>query len=106
MGGKVDASDFAPRCVSGDMNGRLDGEAAIITDSAGLHRDAHRSRIWSKFPDLEAEKLRANALHPPGRIGRPEEAGWTAVFLASDEAPFINAATIVIDGGRSVLYHE
>jgi NAD(P)-dependent dehydrogenase (short-subunit alcohol dehydrogenase family) len=32
--------------------------------------------------------------------------GWTAVFLASDEAPFINAATIVIDGGRSVLSHE
>jgi NAD(P)-dependent dehydrogenase (short-subunit alcohol dehydrogenase family) len=31
---------------------------------------------------------------------------WTAVFLASDEAPFINAETIVIDGGRSALYHD
>ena len=61
---------------------------------------------WSGFPDPEAEKRRAYALHPPGRIGRPEEVGWTAVFLASDEAPFINAATIVIDGGRSVLYHD
>jgi hypothetical protein len=30
----------------------------------------------------------------------------TAVFLASDEAPFINAECIVIDGGRSVLYHD
>jgi hypothetical protein len=28
------------------------------------------------------------------------------VFLASDEAPFINAEAIVIDGGRSVLYHD
>src|ERR1700744_88974 len=64
------------------------------------------TEYWSSFPDPEAEKRRAYALHPPGRIGRPEEVGWTAVFLASDEAPFINAATIVIDGGRSVLYHE
>ena len=38
--------------------------------------------------------------------GIPEEVAWTAVFLASDEAPFINAETIVIDGGRSVLYHD
>lgn len=61
---------------------------------------------WSSFADPEAEKKRAYALHPPRRIGRPEEVGWTAVFLASDEAPFINAATVVIDGGRSVLYHD
>jgi NAD(P)-dependent dehydrogenase (short-subunit alcohol dehydrogenase family) len=61
---------------------------------------------WSTFPDPEAEKQRAYNLHPPKRIGRPEEVAWTAVFLASDEAPFINAATIVIDGGRSVLYHD
>lgn len=61
---------------------------------------------WAGFPDPAAERARAEALHPPRRIGRPEEVGWTAVFLASDEAPFINAETIVIDGGRSVLYHE
>ena len=61
---------------------------------------------WNTFPDPEAERRRAHALHPPRRIGRPEEVAWTAVFLASDEAPFINAATIVIDGGRSVLYHD
>jgi len=61
---------------------------------------------WQTFPDPESERARAYALHPPGRIGRPEEVAMTAVFLASDEAPFINAETIVIDGGRSVLYHE
>jgi NAD(P)-dependent dehydrogenase (short-subunit alcohol dehydrogenase family) len=61
---------------------------------------------WSTFPDPEAERRRAYDLHPPRRIGRPEEVAMTAVFLASDEAPFINAACIVIDGGRSVLYHE
>ncbi|MDQ0471961.1 SDR family oxidoreductase [Labrys wisconsinensis] len=61
---------------------------------------------WNTFPDPEAERRRAYDLHPPKRIGRPEEVAMTAVFLASDEAPFINAACIVIDGGRSVLYHE
>jgi NAD(P)-dependent dehydrogenase (short-subunit alcohol dehydrogenase family) len=61
---------------------------------------------WASFPNPEAERQRACAIHPPGRIGRPEEVAMTAVFLGSDEAPFINAATLVIDGGRSVLYHE
>jgi NAD(P)-dependent dehydrogenase (short-subunit alcohol dehydrogenase family) len=61
---------------------------------------------WNGFPDPAAERQRAYDLHPPRRIGRPEEVAMTAVFLGSDEAPFINAACIVIDGGRSVLYHE
>jgi NAD(P)-dependent dehydrogenase (short-subunit alcohol dehydrogenase family) len=61
---------------------------------------------WATFPDPDAERRRAFDLHPPRRIGRPEEVAMTALFLASDEAPFINAECIVIDGGRSVLYHE
>jgi NAD(P)-dependent dehydrogenase (short-subunit alcohol dehydrogenase family) len=61
---------------------------------------------WTTFPDPEAERKRAYDLHPPKRIGKPEEVAMTALFLASDEAPFINAETIVIDGGRSVLYHD
>jgi NAD(P)-dependent dehydrogenase (short-subunit alcohol dehydrogenase family) len=64
------------------------------------------TEYWAGFPDPAAERARAEAIHPPRRIGRPEEVGWTAVFLASDEAPFINAETIMIDGGRSVLYHD
>ena len=61
---------------------------------------------WATFPDPDAEKQRAYDLHPPRRIGTPAEVAMTAVFLASDEAPFINAECIVIDGGRSVLYHD
>ena len=60
---------------------------------------------WNTFPDPEAEKQRAYQLHPPGRIGRPDEVAWPAVFLASDEAGFINGEALVVDGGRSVLYH-
>ncbi|MDR3472123.1 MAG: SDR family oxidoreductase [Devosia sp.] len=61
---------------------------------------------WQSFADPEAERRRTYDLHPPGRIGKPQEVAMTAVFLASDEAPFINASCITIDGGRSVLYHE
>lgn len=60
---------------------------------------------WNTFPDPEAERQRAYRLHPPGRIGTPDEVAWPAVFLASDEAGFINGASLVIDGGRSILYH-
>lgn len=69
--------------------------------------DTPIAEAWfARFPDPEAERRRAMEIHPPGRLGRPDEVAMTALFLASDEAPFINAACVVIDGGRSVLYHE
>jgi NAD(P)-dependent dehydrogenase (short-subunit alcohol dehydrogenase family) len=61
---------------------------------------------WNTFPDPAAERAKAEALHPPGRIGTAQEVAMTAVFLASDEAPFINGEEIVIDGGRSLIYHD
>ena len=61
---------------------------------------------WNGFADPHAERQRALDLHPPKRIGQPLEVAMTAVFLASDEAPFINASCITIDGGRSVMYHD
>ncbi|WP_434596384.1 SDR family oxidoreductase [Pseudomonas sp. R4-83] len=61
---------------------------------------------WNGFADPHAERQRAFDLHPPKRIGQPLEVAMTAVFLASDEAPFINASCITIDGGRSVMYHD
>jgi meso-butanediol dehydrogenase/(S,S)-butanediol dehydrogenase/diacetyl reductase len=40
---------------------------------------------------------------PVGRHGQPEDIVNAAIFLASDEATFINGANLVIDGGGSVL---
>jgi NAD(P)-dependent dehydrogenase (short-subunit alcohol dehydrogenase family) len=56
-------------------------------------------------PDPESERRRQAELLPCKRIGRPEEVAYTALFLASDEARFINATDILVDGGRSQLYH-
>jgi NAD(P)-dependent dehydrogenase (short-subunit alcohol dehydrogenase family) len=61
---------------------------------------------WNTFADPAAARAKTLALHPPKRICSPQEVAMTALFLASDEAPFINGATIPIDGGRSILYHE
>ncbi|ABC37253.1 SDR family oxidoreductase [Burkholderia thailandensis] len=61
---------------------------------------------WNAQPDPEAARRETLALQPMKRIGRADEVAMTAVFLASDEAPFINASCITIDGGRSVLYHD
>jgi len=57
-------------------------------------------------PDPEKERRRQAELLPCKRLGTPEEVAYTALFLASDEARFINAADILIDGGRTYLYHE
>jgi NAD(P)-dependent dehydrogenase (short-subunit alcohol dehydrogenase family) len=52
------------------------------------------------------ERQRQVDLLPPKRIGEPIEVAYTALFLASDEARFINATDILIDGGRAQLYHD
>ncbi|MCX4160451.1 MULTISPECIES: SDR family oxidoreductase [Paraburkholderia] len=61
---------------------------------------------WNAQPDPAAAQQATLALQPMKRIGHPEEVAMTAVFLASDEAPFINASCITVDGGRSALYHD
>ncbi|KRG71299.1 short-chain dehydrogenase [Stenotrophomonas terrae] len=90
-----------------------------MTRSLGIEYAAHGIRVNSISPGLilvprieawfEREpgaRERQTALLPPRRIGTPEEVAYTALFLASDEACFINATDILIDGGRSQVYHD
>jgi NAD(P)-dependent dehydrogenase (short-subunit alcohol dehydrogenase family) len=44
------------------------------------------------------------SVNPMKRFGEPEEIGYLVAFLLSDEARFINAAVIPIDGGQSYKY--
>lgn len=41
--------------------------------------------------------------HPLGRLGRPSDVAKVALFLASDDAAYLNAVDIVIDGGQSLI---
>lgn len=39
-----------------------------------------------------------NDAQPQGRLGRPDEIANAALFLASDQASFVNGATLAVDG--------
>jgi NAD(P)-dependent dehydrogenase (short-subunit alcohol dehydrogenase family) len=62
--------------------------------------------IWNDSPDPEAERRRWEDLHPMRKIGQPKDVAAAAVFLASSEADFITGESLMIDGGRSVVYHD
>jgi len=72
----------------------------------GYIESQHTHDWWNVQAEQKQAKQAALDLQPMKRIGRPEEVAMTAVFLASDEAPFINASCITVDGGRSALYHD
>jgi len=46
------------------------------------------------------------AIIPQGRLGRPEEVAYAALFLASDEASHVTGHTLVVDGGIEVDNHQ
>lgn len=43
------------------------------------------------------------AMMPIGRLGHPEEIAKVALFLASDAPVLMHGATIVVDGGKTIL---
>jgi NAD(P)-dependent dehydrogenase (short-subunit alcohol dehydrogenase family) len=45
-------------------------------------------------------------LHPLGRVAHAQEIAAAIVYLLSDNASFINGATVPVDGGRSVLARD
>lgn len=60
---------------------------------------------WAAHPDPKAARAETMALHPQGRIATPEEIARAAVFMISDECPFMTATCLTVDGGLSVRQH-
>jgi glucose 1-dehydrogenase len=59
---------------------------------------------WIETPgeheEFGADLLRqAGPILPWGRLGRPEDVGKAAVFLASDDADYITGTALLVDGG-------
>ena len=54
-----------------------------------------------KYHKHEKEKVRAelNQRQPVGRLGKPEEIAYMAVYLCSDQAAFVHGSVVSIDGG-------
>ncbi len=77
---------------------RVNGIAPGVVDTpmwAGV--DA----LFAKYEDLPIgeKKRRVGLAVPLGRMGAPAEMAGAAVFLASDEARYITAQTLNVDGG-------
>ncbi|MCW2982886.1 MAG: family oxidoreductase, partial [Conexibacter sp.] len=60
-------------------------------------------QIAELLADPEHPMHGMEAAHPLGRLGEPEDVARVALFLASDDAAYLNAIDIVVDGGQSVI---
>jgi NAD(P)-dependent dehydrogenase (short-subunit alcohol dehydrogenase family) len=59
------------------------------------------TRIYfDKLREQDPQKLdRIIGHHPLGRLGKPEDVAYAALFLASDESPWITGLDMGVDGG-------
>src|SRR6201996_3490701 len=57
-----------------------------------------RTAMMEAMPDEMVNQLAA--LAPAGRVGQPAELAAAIVFLASDDASFVQGVTLAVDGGR------
>ena len=56
--------------------------------------------LSKNYPGKEAEMFeKLSKTQPIGRMGKPEEIGYLALYLCSNEASFITGTCLMVDGG-------
>lgn len=71
-------------------------------EAAAVDTDMLRAGFVDDMNSFETLKN----FHPTQEIGRVDEVGKLAVMLANEEIPFLNGATIQLDGGISNCLHD
>jgi meso-butanediol dehydrogenase/(S,S)-butanediol dehydrogenase/diacetyl reductase len=97
-------------------HGAAKGGVLSLTRHLAASGARHGIRVNAISPGLtrtpQIEHLLADPEHPMhaiargnplGRMAEPEDVARVALFLASDDAAYVNAAEIVVDGGESVI---
>lgn len=69
------------------------------TIAPGFIESKMLARALENDPERKSRVLRRT---PAGRLGKPEEIGLAAAFLASDASKFITGICLPVDGGNSI----
>lgn len=85
------------------------GAVRLLTKSAALYcaQQKYPIRINSVHPGIIATPMggevpgakKVAAMHPMGRMGKPEEVANLIIYLASDESSFTTGGEFTVDGG-------
>jgi NAD(P)-dependent dehydrogenase (short-subunit alcohol dehydrogenase family) len=67
----------------------------------GLMKTPRIAYYYKSASDWDVEEMwrRRDAMSPTGKQGEPWDIAYAALFLASDEAKYINGTTLIVDGG-------
>lgn len=82
---------------------------ALASESAGKNVTVNAVLPGYIMTDLAAEKIPKQILEkigryiPMARLGKPEDVSKAVIFLASDEAGYITAETLSVNGGHEIL---
>jgi meso-butanediol dehydrogenase / (S,S)-butanediol dehydrogenase / diacetyl reductase len=78
-----------------------EGIRCVYLAPATIETPSLRERIEASPDPVEARKA-FEARQPLGRIGRPDDVAYAALYLASDEASFLTGSGLHVDGGMAV----
>ncbi len=80
-----------------DRRIRVNAISPGVTETAGLNE------LFGGGDQAEGTKSYLAGQIPAGRIGQPEEIAKAVLFLASDDASFVNGVELFVDGGQAQI---